>query len=142
MSSRSSIPADLAAARRKFEKWRAGGRPRRRLPAELWNLAATLVATHGVYRVSDALRLDYYVLKARAEGRSAARPPRRTRGEQKRARGEQVPAFVQVAPRTAVAPLPGCTVELVDRDGRHMTIRSSTGLEPAALVAAFCGASR
>ena len=57
------LPADLATARKRLEKWRAGGRPRRPLPPELWEMAADLVPEHGIYRVSQVLRLEYYKVK-------------------------------------------------------------------------------
>lgn len=137
MSSTSmKLPADLATARRRLEKWRAGGRPRRPLPPELWEMAADLVPEHGIYRVSQVLRLEYYKVKEKAEGR---------RGRQRRTRrggGEQGARFVQVAPVPSVLePAVPCTVVLEDTRGRRMTIRSTGGLEPASLIAAFCGVS-
>jgi hypothetical protein len=125
------LPADLAAARTRIEKWRSGGPARRRLPEEVWEMAADLVPRHGVYRVSRALRLEYYKVRDRAEARQAER----------KARPE--PAFVQVAaPAPAMADaVVGCTIELSDQSGRRMVIRCAAGVDAARLVAVFSGAA-
>lgn len=133
----SRLPADLAAARTRLEKWRSNGRPKRPLPREMWDMAADLVPTHGVYRVSRALRLEYYKVKKQAEDRQAKK---RTKKNAKRK-----PVFVEVAgppSSPVVAPSLGCTVELADESGRRMTIRSSAVVDAAGMVAAFCGAPR
>jgi hypothetical protein len=126
------LPADLAAALKRFDKWRRGGRARRPLPDELWKLAADLVPVHGVYRVSQVLRLEYYKVKEQAEAR---RPKRRDQAS---------PAFIEVAPTPAsVGMTPrDCMVEVTDSSGRRMTIRSSAGVDAVGLVGAFCGAPR
>ena len=121
------VPPELAAARQRLERWRAGGRPRRRLPESMWTMAAELVAAHGVYRVARTLALDYNKLKKAAEVRGG------------RARQAKKATFVQVA---AAAPAPagpgdGYAVELRDGNGRHMAIRMPSSLDPARLVTAF-----
>lgn len=128
MPKRSTVlPADLATARRRIEKWRAGGRPRRKLPQDMWSMAAELVPTHGVYRVARVLRLEYYKVKQAAQ----------TRGGKKGRRAKST--FVQLAPSSPASPLPfaGCTVELTDGNGRQMTIRTPASFDAASLVAAF-----
>ncbi|MFC1610359.1 hypothetical protein ACFL6C_05325 [Myxococcota bacterium] len=123
------LPADLAAAQSRIDKWRSDSRARRPIPNELWEMAVDLVPTHGVYRVSRALRLRYDKVKAKAKTCHSRR------------RVQSKPAFVQVAAPTLAMPSPPgeLTVELTDESGRQMTIRSSTGMDAAALVAAFCG---
>ena len=124
-----NLPADLAAARTRIEKWRSVGPARRRLPEEIWEMAADLVPRHGVYRVCRVLRLEYYKVRDRAEARRAQS------GIQPK------PAFVQVAPPdSAVAgTVVGCTIELSDQSGRRMVIRSAATVDAARLVAAFSG---
>jgi hypothetical protein len=126
------LPADLAATRRRFEKWRAGGRARRPLPDDLWKLAADLVPVHGVYRVSQVLRLEYYKVKEQAAAQRAEQPT------------DVAPAFVEMVPTpsSVLATSSDCTVELTDSNGRRMTIRSSMGVDAVGLVGAFCGALR
>jgi hypothetical protein len=124
------LPPDLAAARTRINKWRSSGRTRRPIPDDVWEMAVELVPAHGVYRVSRALRLRYDKLKTQAKTRRSARRPRsRTK-----------PAFVQVAAPTPA--MPGqhieCLVELTDKNGHHMAIRSSAAVDVARLVATFC----
>jgi len=133
------LPADLAAARTRFEKWRASGRARRPLPTKFWELAADLVPAHGVYRVSRVLRLEYYKVKKQAEAQQTERrkaPKLRAKPGPKPAK----PAFIEVSsPSPTMHSSFGYTVELTDNSGHQMTIRSSTAVDVTGLVAAFCG---
>jgi hypothetical protein len=138
------LPADLTAARRCIEKWRSKSNGQRRpLPQKIWDVAADLVPAHGVYRVSRVLRLEYYKVKKQAETRQAGRRKASTRPSSRRAKPVPKPtrpAFVEVsAPPPVMSSSLGYTVELTDESGRQMTIRSSTGMDAAALIAAFCG---
>jgi len=123
------LPADLAAARTRIDKWRASVQTRRPIPEDLWKMAADLVPAHGVYRVSRALRLRYDKVKVATNARRSKR------------RVPSTPAFVQVtAPVLAMPSLTGeLTVEVTDMHGNHMCIRSSATMDAARLVAAFCG---
>jgi hypothetical protein len=123
------LPADLAAARTRIDKWRAGAQTRRPIPKDLWRMAVDLVPTHGVYRVSRALRLRYDRVKAATNAHYSKR------------RIPSTPAFVQVtAPALAMPSLDGeLTVEVTDRHGNHMCIRSSATMDAVRLVSAFCG---
>ena len=123
------LPADLAVAQIRIDKWRASAQTRRPIPEDLWKVAVDLVPAHGVYRVSRALRLRYDRVKAAANAHYSKRMVPST------------PAFVQVtAPALAMSSLNGeLTVEVTDRHGNHMCIRSSATIDAARLVAAFCG---
>lgn len=131
-STSTRLPADLAAARTRIEKWRSTGRARRPLPKRIWKMAADLVPIHGVCRVSRVLRLEYYKVKERAEKRQTER--------QTKAK----PTFVQMSspPPGILNSAFGCTVEITDKNGRQMTIQSTTTVDIGGLVAAFCGAAR
>ena len=126
---RTVLPPDLAAARARVDKWRSRGRTRRRIPEHVWELAVGLVPTHGVHRVSRALRLRYDKLKSQVEARRADEVMR------------PQPAFVELAVPAAPV-MSGAhleqTVELTDRSGRQMTIRTSAAVDAARLVATFC----
>lgn len=61
----------LEVVQRRFERWRQTRPPRSRIPGGLWAAAVMLASSHGIHRVSKALRLDYYSLKKRVEQRSA-----------------------------------------------------------------------
>jgi hypothetical protein len=107
----------------------------------MWEMAADLVPTHGVYRVSRVLRLEYYKVKEQAEARQAKKKSRKRTARRAKRPGARKPKFVEVAG----SPSPmlgssGCTVELTDeKNGRQMTLRSLSGTDAATLVAAFCG---
>jgi len=134
------LPADLAAARTRIEKLRSRSNGQRKpLPQKIWDMAADLVPAHGVYRVSRVLRLEYYKVKTQAETRQAER--RKAPKLSKRAKPAPKPAFVEVPspPPAMHSSSFGYTVDLTDNSGRQMTIRSSVGMDAAALVAAFCG---
>jgi len=132
------IPAEFEKLARRVERFRKGGRRRRRLPDRVWASAVELARSHGVSRIARALRLDYYALKHRLTGGPAGRPAggksptRHSRsGDGARSRRETAslsPKFVQID--VAPSPLPsGCTVELEDRAGRKMTMRVPGGTE-------------
>ena len=128
-STSARLPADLAAARTRIEKWRSTGRPRRRLPKEILDMAADLVPAHSVYRVSRALRLEYYKVKKQAETRQA----------EKRSTSKKTFVQVPLSSSGMVSSSLGCTVEVTDPSGRQLTVRSSTAVDVTGLVAAFCG---
>jgi transposase-like protein len=67
-----------------FEQFRSGRSGRGRLPDSLWQAAVEQALQHGVNVVSQALRLDYNVLKRRVE--QAKQPRRRS----------AAPAFVEL----------------------------------------------
>jgi hypothetical protein len=132
------LPAELAAARKRFEEWRATGRARRPLPPELWRLAAGLVRTHGVCPVASALRLEYYKLKEQAEGMERSRR-RQVIPAPPPGLPQTKPAFVQVVPTATFPASHDVVVEMTDTEGRHLSIRSHVAVDMMALVRAFCG---
>ena len=120
-----SVARELAEVRRRFTQWRKGSGGRgSRIPAELWNEAATVARKRGVYATSRALRLNYEGLKTRVASGS---------GETK-----AIPAgFVELqvgSPASA-----GAVVELVGPAGDQMRIHLSgvRGPELVALAQAF-----
>lgn len=103
-----TLPAPLARAVQRFEKWRKT-RTKPEIPAPLWLLATKLGVKYGVNRTAAPLRLDYYDLKRRVEAASCeARAPAKK------------PTFVEVVPPTA--PASECLVELEDPRGMKMRI--------------------
>jgi hypothetical protein len=93
------LPADLGAAQRRVESWRSKSNGLRRpLPEWVWDLAADLVPSHGVYRVSRVLRLEYHKVKERAKTRQSARQKVSKRSVTKRKKPvPEPPAFVEVS---------------------------------------------
>src|SRR5262245_26864805 len=61
----SHLPASLAGARRRFQRWRQTGSRPHRIPASLWKAAVRCAAQHGLYQTARALGLDYNSLKKR-----------------------------------------------------------------------------
>ncbi len=109
--SRTALPAPLTSAIRRFERWRAE-RTTRRIPEELWALAADLGARHGVNRTSRALHLHHDALKKRVE---AVTQP---------CTGDGAPsAFVEIRSAPATTEQPGsCRVEFERVSGEKMMI--------------------
>src|SRR5215203_5050928 len=60
-----SIAEPIAQLQRELEEYRRMRRRRAKLPESIWEAAAELARKHGVYAVTQALRLDYMGLKKR-----------------------------------------------------------------------------
>lgn len=104
---RSGGSITLAEAARRFERWRRSSGRGKRIPQELWSLAAELAGEHGVSKTSAALRLNYYALKKRVAG-----APNNE---------EQRPTFVEVSLGSLPAATP-CVLELADARGVKLRV--------------------
>ena len=103
------VPGPLALAAGRFARWRRS-RERRRIPEELWTLAAKLAGRYGVNTTARALRVDYYSLKRRMDGGGE--------GERRR----PAPAgFVEIVPGP-FTPGRGCLIEFEDPRGTKMRV--------------------
>ena len=129
------VPAGLERVLAELEAWRGGRRKGARIPEEVWRLAARAVSAYGLNVVSQALRLNYYHLKRRAERMATARP------------AGGAPMFVELcagqsggeaAPDAGVA----CVVELAKGNGTRMRIlvREIAAVDWGKLKEAFLGA--
>jgi hypothetical protein len=107
--STSTLPAPLAQAVKRFERWRKT-RTKPKIPDQLWDLAAKLARKYGVNRTATPLHLDYYDLKRRAE----ALPP----GAKE---SKTAASFVEVIPSPASRES-ACLVEIEDPRGAKMRI--------------------
>jgi hypothetical protein len=128
-----ALPAGVKQVRGHIEQWRRTRKGRSRMPEPLWDAAVVLAQEHGVYGISQALRVSYDSLKARL-----ARAPK----AETRVKGSAVAAeFVELSPGSAImAAGPGGTVvEVVERNGTKLTIRLPAGvkLDVAALMKGF-----
>ena len=123
MNSPTFSATELSQLQRQLNSWRQRQPGRRRLPTTLWDAAAHLARLHGVSRVSQALRLDYYRLQRRANAVALA-PVSRV-----------VPASFVELRLDSPAPHHGSngTVELFD--GPQRRLRIETGPNTAAWVA-------
>ena len=130
------IPGEMAKVRREIEEWRSTRTKRCRLPDQLWEAAAALGRTHGIYRTARDLHVSYESLRYRVtSGRDGHR--------QRSTRQTAVP-FVELRPvplATTPAPGRGPEVELVGVQGERMVIRLAADqhLDLPALAKAFQG---
>jgi hypothetical protein len=130
------IPGEMAKVRRDIEEWRSTRTKRCRLPDWLWEAAAALGRTHGIYRTARALHVSYESLKHRVVSGTGGRPTDRM--------GQTAVPFVELRPvplATTPAPARGPEVELVGVQGERMVIRLAAGqhLDLPALAKAFQG---
>ena len=99
------------------------------MPEQLWRDAAVLARSHGVYRVSQALRVRFETLRSRTAKVApvATKKPAATAG------------FVEVALPVAAAELAGAVVELSDGNGGKLTIRlpAHSSVDVAGLASAW-----
>ncbi|MEW6743142.1 MAG: hypothetical protein AB1486_10315 [Planctomycetota bacterium] len=121
------LPARLERLRGRVERWRQTRRRGVRMPEALWESAAELARAQGVNPIAQALRLDYYALRRRAETEAGC-------GEAHRGAGR---VFVELE-RVAAPPGVECFIELTRPDGQ-MTIRlpSIVDLDVVGLATAF-----
>ena len=112
----------LEELKQRFEQWRGERKQGERIPVAMWTAAVKEARARSVYGVARALRLDYAMLKLRAQ------PPGKARGA---APGNQVaPRFVELfAPTVPVTPTTPtasgrqeCVVELENARGAKMRV--------------------
>jgi len=135
---RRGLPARLEAVRGRFERWRRTRKVRSRIPEPLWAAAVRAAAQYGIHRTARALRLNYYELKKRVEGASAAKKrgeasAAKKRGEasaaKKRGEASALPAGkVPAGSRFLELPAPAwpgcgeCTLELENGGGAKLRV--------------------
>jgi hypothetical protein len=111
------VSADIKAVGARIETWRRTRKKRSPMPEDLWRAAAVLAQSHGVYSISQALRVRYETLRswtAKGEGAAAATT------------AHESTKFVEVAlagPPAGEGPV----VELGDAGGAKLTIRLPAG---------------
>ena len=122
------VAAPIVELQRELEEYRRS-RPRRaKLPESIWEAAAALAHEHGLYVVTQALRLDYMGLKKRLGDVASRRP------------GKAKPVFVEL-----IAPPPArqeeCLIEFESTRGDKMRIHwpASTAPDWTALLRAWRG---
>ena len=125
------LPARLEGVRRRFERWRRTRKVRARIPEPLWGSAVKLAGRYGIHRTAKALRLDYYALKKRVEGASAAIASN-TSLEGAKAQFLELPSSPWVGSGE-------CTLELEDAGGAKLRVHLKGFAAPdlAALTRSF-----
>ena len=116
---RPDIPIGMGKAHRRFEGWRNSHTGRKPIPESLWAAAVAVAREHGIFRTSQALRLEFNKLKGRVQ--SAGRRA-----------GSTTPAFVElVAPESA-----GVSECLIELEGARGKMRIQwKGITPPDLAA-------
>lgn len=114
---RPAPPANVKAVSDRIEKWRRTRRKRSPMPEQLWREAAALAGSHGVYRISQALRVSYETLRSWTA---------KTGPHEAKKQGDTV-GFVEVGLAEPAEVEAGPVVELADGDGAKMTIRLPAG---------------
>ena len=127
------LPADVAAVRKRIERWRETRQSGTPMPEELWGAAVRLVGVHGLYGVTRGLNVDYGALKKRV-----------CQAEEGDADGAGSAAdFVELEMAQASEPPAPCgaVVELSRADGARVVIRLAGGeaLDVLGLAAGFLG---
>jgi len=124
------LPVRLQRLLGRFERWRRTRRAGARIPEPLWSSAVKAADAFGVHRTARALRIDYYALKKRVEGRPggakggvgasrAGKRPAVTASKASAAKGRTT--FVELSP----AAWPGsgeCIMELEDAGGAKLRV--------------------
>ncbi len=127
--SRGALPAAIERARERIEHWRATRDKRTHMPKALWRAAAAVGQDHGLWAVSQALRVNYESLKKRVEQMSPSELP-------------AAAGFVELDAAQLVS-RPGQTamtvIELMSEDGAKLTVRLEGQEAPdvSALARAF-----
>ncbi|GIW83333.1 MAG: hypothetical protein KatS3mg105_5140 [Gemmatales bacterium] len=111
-----------------FRQWRGAKSGRGRIPDELWDLACQVAQRHGVAKTAGSLKLDYYTLQRRMDGRGGARG-KAADARKKRRRGG-AGAFVDLAPITNVSPQAECELEFENGRGTKLTLRWKGNMPP------------
>lgn len=129
MTRRGTESRAIAVVRGEIEEWRRRREKRTAMPARLWEAAARLAKEHGVYRVSQALRVNYDSLKRRVP----------EAGQAKSSAGSD--GFVELGP-VGMLPLAGgplLELDLSKADGSRMSVRmtSASGVDVGRMVEGF-----
>ena len=113
----------LEEVQEQFEQWRRDKKGREKIPEALWAAAVLLTRRHPVFKVAEALRLNYNDLKERT-GKVATE-----------ASGH--PAFVELKP-APVATAAECVIE-IEKSGARMKISLKGVFNAIELGKAFWG---
>jgi hypothetical protein len=104
-------PPELFKLARGLERWRASAQRGRRIPEDLWDMAARLARTYGVSRISAVLKLSYSDLQRRAQGVSSTQT-------------QAPPTFVELpAPKGSAGLSAQGTIEVVHPCGARLILR-------------------
>jgi hypothetical protein len=115
-----ALPESISQLQAQLQQFRATHALRTKLPATLWQSAAELARSHGVYVVARSLKLDYSTLKRHLNGSPRSAP---------RLRKKSQPKFLELigAPRQTVDEY---VIEFESARGRKLRIHCKTNTPP------------
>jgi hypothetical protein len=125
---------DLDEVRGQIEHWRKTRSSRGRMPLALWEAAAALARTHGIYAVSQQLHVSYDSLKAHVDGVAKSKT--------RMSKGRLAPQFVELGSILPARPtFEGTVMELVGASGNRLIVRVTgpAGADVVALVRELYG---
>ncbi|HNX05298.1 MAG TPA: hypothetical protein PKI32_07330 [Opitutales bacterium] len=136
------VAAPWASLASRIEAWRRT-RLRRTgaMPEELWREAAALAARHGVYRISQELRLNFWNLKKRTESDGVLATTRST--APKRDSFIEIVGIGEVGSREMASDTPRTEIEIAIDGGARLRLRhEGSGVDLPGVVAAFLRGAR
>jgi hypothetical protein len=151
------MPSDVLAVHTEIEFWRKKRQKRGAIPSTIWFAASALAKRYGVYRISQALRLNYGALKQRLEKVSSEGEwsSNSNSGTDERCEfveltgvgAMNVPSEEKVSEKTmgsGSAGVSGMEIEVSDRRGCRMTVRvmEDKGVDIPKLISTFWSQSR
>lgn len=119
------LPDTVGRVRIEIETWRRVRKKRSPMPSRLWKAAIALAETHGVYRISQALQINYDSLKKRVHRES----------QECLTESDESSGFVELGSVGFIHPASqsNVEVEMSKPDGSRMSIRVS-GVENVAIA--------
>jgi hypothetical protein len=123
------VPESITQLQAELEQFRSTHPRRARLPQSMWQSAAELAQSHGIYMVARWLRLDYSTLKKRVNGSAEPSAGRRKKSP---------PRFVEWI-GAAPARVDEYVIEFESARGPKLRIHCKTATPPdwAALLRAW-----
>jgi len=106
---------ELKALEREFKAWRRKRRRGTRIPETLWASAISAGKTHGLWKISKRLGLDYYALRKRSGTQATGADVVDLAAAASRGRNGAVAEFVELP--LVVERAPECVLEFEDERG-------------------------
>ena len=114
-----SLPESIAELQVQLAEFRSTHPPRTKLPASLWQSAASLARCHGLYVVARSLKLDYSTLKKHLSGSAEGRDTRKN----------AQPKFIELIGATRHS-VDEYVIEFESARGRKLRIHCKTNTPP------------
>ncbi len=119
------IPADsdpLRQAANAFTQWRSSRKNRARIPEPLWKMACQATQVHGVSKTAQTLKLDYYRLQRRIQGKTGS-PRQPVQAAQDGQPSPAAAAFVELPTMSTGNGRAECELEFQNGQGTRLVVR-------------------